>query len=100
MKTKKQGRGELTRRVDDKAKELLGRSITLPELRLMPYVHYEAMNSHRLNQRKVNDEEWKIIAQWELAGYITTREFMTITKKFYDALYEILYLAYVDIDKD
>ena len=38
MEKETQGRGQLTQRVQDAAKRLLSREITVHELRLMPYV--------------------------------------------------------------
>jgi len=105
MKNKQQKRGELTRRVDDKAKECLGSAITIDEMRLMPYLQYRTMNEQTIDPRKVNDEEMAILDGWQKKGYIkldrrSSFPRLTVSKKFHDAMSEILWLAYVDIDND
>jgi len=96
----KQGRGQLTRRVADKSKELLGYEITLSELRLMPYVHYLTMNEQKVSHHKVNEDEIKILDMWVTKEFIGGDYFtkLNVTKNFYNALCEILYLSYVDIN--
>jgi len=102
----KQTRGALTRRVADMSKKTLGYEITLTELRLMPYIQYRAMNERTISWPQVNDDETSVLRQWEDKGFLkidtnTARNpRFTLTKKFYDALSEILYLAYVDITED
>lgn len=101
---KNQKRGELTERVSKKAKDMLGREITRVELRLMPYIHYRANNEQTIDMERVNDDEISIMSKWEAAGWMkldrrSSRPRLTITKKFYDAMNEILWLAYVDVDK-
>lgn len=96
-----QGRGQLTDRVQEKAKELLGREISLRELRLMPYLQYCLMNSQHLDPAKVSDEERMILAKWRELGYITGgASAMWIDKKFWDCIHELLFLAYVDISRE
>ena len=94
----KQGRGALTRRVADKSKEMLGREITLTELRLMPYIQYELMNNRRVSVDRMNGDEISVLNDWLLAGWLTELSPLKTSKKFYDAMCEILYLAYVDIN--
>jgi hypothetical protein len=66
----KQGRGELTDRVQEKAVEMFGREITLRELRLMPYIQHTMMNNQRIEPAKLNGEERDVLQQWREAGHI------------------------------
>ena len=94
-----QGRGMLTDRVKKKAKELLGYEITQKELRLMPYIQYTMMNEQKIDIRRVNGEEREILSRWRKKGYIEGgASGLSITKQFWDAINEILFLGYVDIE--
>lgn len=90
-------RGQLTPAINKVAQDKLGREITQRELRLMPYVHYQAMNGMNVEPNKVNSEERAILMQWKQEGYIANPSTaLSITKAFYDAMNEILWLGYVD----
>ena len=92
-------RGQLTKRVAAKAKELLGRDINTTELRLMPYLQYQMMNEQCIDPIKCNDDDRKILSKWREVRYIEGgASGLGITKKFWDIINEILFLAYVDID--
>ena len=96
-----QTRGKLTQRVQDKAKELLGHELTVPELRLLPYLDYQAKNEQRLSRAQLNEEENEILRKWYAEGYIDGGYHrLQLSKKFYDAIQQILWLAYVEIDKN
>jgi hypothetical protein len=91
-------RGRLTDEVARIAKDVLGHEISLRELRLMPYIQYTMMNEQRLDPRKINDEERKILSVWRDRGYIEGGAAgLSITKEFWDAINEILFYSYVDI---
>ncbi len=93
-----QTRGVLTQRIKDKSKELLGYEISAKELRLMPYVQYQMMNAQRIDPSKISSEEREIWQIWKEAGYVDGgMSGMQMTKEFYDALCEILFLGYIDI---
>lgn len=93
-----QGRGELTSRIKNKSKELLGYEITVRELRLMPYVLDRMMNTRKIDPNCVNGEEREILSKWRTAGYIEGgASEMTITKEFWSIITEIVYLGYVDL---
>jgi hypothetical protein len=100
MKKETQGRGQLTQRVQEAAKRLLGREITVRELRLMPYVQYLMVNEQKLDIEKINQEEREILSYWRKNGYLYggVGERMEITREFWNILCEIIWLAYVDID--
>lgn len=96
-----QGRGELTKRVQETAKVLLGREITVRELRLMPYICNIMQNTPVIDQRKINDEERDIIDQWFnddwLDGTVVNPR---ITEKYWMAFNALLFLAYVDLSAE
>ena len=88
-------RGMLTKEVKAVSKKLLGYSITLKELRLIPYVQYVMVNDQRIEREKINDEERDILDGWETKGFLNRDDGLSITKKFWDAMCEILYVSYV-----
>lgn len=100
MKKETQGRGQLTQRVQEAAKRLLGREITVRELRLMPYVQYLMVNEQKLNIEQINQEEREILSYWRKNGYLYggVGERMEITREFWNILCEIIWLAYVGRD--
>ena len=93
-----QGRGQLTQRIKDKSKELLGYEIDQRELRLMPYVQYVMMNNQKIDIRHINSEERQILSKWRKAGHIEGGAGgLGITRRFWEILCEILFLGYVDL---
>jgi len=95
-----QKRGQLTDRIREKAKELLGYEISQTELRLMPYVQYVMLNGQRIEPIHINSDDRKILSKWRKAGYIEGGvSGLLITKEFWDIINELLFLGYVDITK-
>lgn len=105
-----QKRGQLTDRIKTKSAELLGYEISQVELRLMPYIQYQLVNDQKLKPESLNKQEREILAKWVNMGYIldgvsecTGRPMMsegaklTVTKRFWDSILEILWLGYVDL---
>ncbi len=93
-----QKRGELTKRVQAKAVELLGREITVLELRLMPYVSHCLINDRYIDQRRVNDEERVLLDGWLDAGWLQGAQYnLGVSHEFWTHMAEIIYLAYVDL---
>lgn len=89
-------RGALTQSIKDKSKELLGYEIGVRELRLMAYAQYVMMNEQRIDPNKINQEERGILSKWRAAGHMEGgASGMAITKEFWNALCEILWLGYV-----
>lgn len=98
---KKFGRGLLTTAVQDTSQIMLGRGITQKELRLVPYIHYVMTNDRKLDPRKINQEERKIIQKWKEQGHVEGGACgLAITKHFWDFICEILFLAYVAYDNE
>lgn len=92
------GRGALTERVQEKAREHLGREISTRELRLIPYIQYLLVNDGRLEERKVNDEEIGIIENWAEKGWISgvIEEKQVVSESFWKAMNDILWVSYVN----
>jgi hypothetical protein len=92
------GRGALTEQIISIAKKYLGvDDFTTAELRLMPYIQYVMMNEQRLDPRKLSVGERDILSTWRNNGWIEGDvSGMNISKKFWDAMNEILWLGYVN----
>lgn len=93
-----QGRGQLTQRIKDKSKELLGYEIDVRELRLMPYIMTIMMNEQKINPNHVNGEERIILSKWREAGHTEGgASGLRLTEEFWNILCEIVRLGYVDL---
>jgi len=94
-----QKRGQLTQRIKDKSKELLGYEINVMELRLMPYILTVMMNSQRIDPRKCTQDDRNILQKWREAGHIEGgASGLQIMEEFWNIICEIVRLGYVDID--
>ena len=95
-------RGQLTEQIKAYSKMKMGYEIGVSELRLMPYIQYYMMNSHKLDSPRLNDIGIGILDRWQACGYITGPLYessgLHITKDFWDIICEICYMGYVDID--
>ena len=98
----RQGRGELTERIEQKSHEVLGHAVCQTELRFMAYVHYTLMNSRRIDPERIDADEVMLLNDWFRAGRMSTDKDnnLVCTKEFWDAMSEILYLGYVDLKED
>lgn len=89
-------RGQLTAQIKQRVQELLGYEITQAELRLIPYVHYVMLNKQEIEPRKINSEERAILSNWRERGFIEGGAAgMAISRQFWDAMNELLWLSYV-----
>ena len=101
-----QKRGQLTDRIIKKSEELLGYAIPQQELRLMAYVQCVIVNAQLISSSSlhidiatINNDERKILSKWRKTGHIKGgASQMSITKEFWDAICELVFLGYVDID--
>lgn len=92
-------RGMITDEIKRCSHELLGYEIDCAELRLMPYVQYVMMNEQRVDPIRMKPNERKILSKWREMNFIEGgASGMIVSKAFWDALHEILWLGYVDID--
>lgn len=93
-----QSRGELTERIKEKSRELLGYEIGVTELRLLPYVQYIMVNEQIIDIRKINQEEREILEKWRTKEFVEGgASGLAMTKDFWDAICEIVFLGYVDL---
>lgn len=93
-----QKRGQLTERIKQKSVELFGYEISQKELRLMPYILYEAQNNKRANN--VNEEEQKILSSWIDKGFLLITGFgniLSVSEEFWNKAHQIIFLGYVDL---
>ncbi len=94
-----QKRGQLTDRIKEKSKELLGEEITVRELRLLPYIQYVMVNEQKIDPNKINAEERGILSKWKTAGYMEGgASGLKISKWFWVVMCELIFLGYVDIN--
>lgn len=93
-----QKRGQLTERIKQKSKELLGYEMDQTELRLMPYILSVMLNEQKIDPSKINGADRKILRKWKDAGHIEGGICgLLITKEFWDIICAILFLGYVDL---
>ena len=93
-----QQRGQLTDRIREKSKELLGYEITQQELRLMPYLQYQMVNEQRINPNSIHIEERKLLSKWRELGYIEEgASGLGMTKEFWNIISELIFLGYVEL---
>lgn len=89
-------RGQLTTLIKQRAQELLGYEISQTELRLIPYAHHTMLNSQAIDPCRINGEERAILGDWRERGFIEGGAAgMAITREFYDAMNELIWLGYV-----
>ncbi len=94
-------RGQITDNIKKTSARLLGYEITQAELRLMPYVQYVMVNEQVIEPRKVNQEERGILSKWREKGYIEGgASGLSMTKEFFCAICEIIWLGYVAFESE
>jgi hypothetical protein len=91
------GRGQLTNKIKTVALKELGIiDLSVTALRLMPYIQYTMMNGQKIDPTHINPEERKILKEWKEQGWMEGgMTGLSISKKFWDAMNEILWLGYV-----
>ena len=94
-----QKRGQLTNRIKQESKKLLGYEIGIEELRLMPYILFVMQNEQRIDPNKLNRDDRAILSKWRKAKHIEGgASGLGITEQFWNILCRIVFLGYVDID--
>jgi len=89
-------RGQLTDKIQELAKDFLGREITTKELRLYPYLDYVMKNEQKIEPRRVNQEERDILQKLREGNHIEGgASGLSMTKEFYDYINQVLWLGYV-----
>lgn len=96
-------RGSLSKKVQNKAKELIGRELSRDELRLIPYMQYVMVNDQKIDICKLNGKDEKIMREWNEANYYYAIQYgseesyrLVITKELWNFMCEILFIAYVE----
>ena len=95
----KQIRGQLTDRIKKCSKKMLGYEIDEIDLRFMAYFHFVMINEQQIDKTKMKRGERALLLNWKLKGYVTEKgaHKLKVTKKFWNALCEIIFLGYVDL---
>ncbi len=90
-------RGQLNDEVQKIAEKELGRPLSCrAELRMLPYLDFLMKNEQRIDPRKINSEERVILQELKKQGHIRGGVCgLSMTKEFYDAIQQILWIAYV-----
>ena len=90
-------RGQVTPAIKELAKKLLDiEDISTDELRLMPYIQYVMINEQKLQPQLMNPSDRKIFARWKANGWVDGgMTGLRITKDFWDAITEIIWVSYV-----
>lgn len=90
-------RGMLTEELQQKSQAFLKRHITIPELRLYPYIDYCIKNACQgWDYTKLNEKEMKILTMLMQEHHIVhSPEKIIISREFYDFIQDILAISYV-----
>jgi hypothetical protein len=91
-------RGALTAEARYVAISRLDWDINTEQLRLLPYIQYLLMNDQGLEPSRISAEERPILAMFRERGWLeggASRK-LKVTKEFWDAMNEILWLTYVN----
>ncbi len=89
-------RGVVTKEIQEKSKEMIGREINGRELRLLAYIQYVMVNNQRIEINKINADEREILKKWKEENFIEGgASGLSITKEFWDFISDILWLGYV-----
>ena len=66
----------------------------------MAYVQYVMVNEQKINPNMCNRDDRKILQKWRKKNFIDGGILeLSITKEFWDAMCEILFLGYVDLSE-
>lgn len=89
-------RGQLTPRIAAFGQAAFGHEFTQRDLRLIPYLHSVIVNRGEIDMRKINEEEWKRLQQWEDAGLlvIVGDTITRVTPRLWMAINHLLWLGY------
>ena len=89
------GRGKLTEKIQEIARYRIGREITTTELRLYPYLDFVIKNDQKIDERRINNEEKKLLYILMQEKHIDNLNFLSMSKEFYYYIQEVLWEAYV-----
>ena len=96
-------RGALTPAIQAAAKYMIGREISLKELRLIPYIQYQLFNEQTIDIQRIDADEREILQSWKKNGWVAggaSAHSLEVSKPFWDFMCEVLYLGYVGDGSD
>lgn len=88
-------RGMLTEKVQELAKEYLGREITLTELRLYPFIDYCIKNGGYMDRSKLSREEIDILHGYDEVKCQRNHGYIYVSKDFYEYIQKVLWESYI-----
>ena len=88
-------RGMITGEIKERSKELLGYEITQAELQFMSYIQYVLKDIPPRIDRATMKAERAIIQKWIDKRFIIRKDPLTVTKTFWNAMCELIWLAFV-----
>lgn len=105
IQKRENGRGTFTPKIHELSEKLLGRQMTITELRLLPYLDSCIKDFNILGNKlfgpKVNDDEIEFIHWLEEQGHVLWQgDKIMVTKEFYDFMKEVLWESYVELYLD
>jgi metal-responsive CopG/Arc/MetJ family transcriptional regulator len=89
-------RGELTEKVQELAKEYLGREISLTELRLYPFIDYCLKNGGYMDRSKLSREELEMLLGYDADKLQRNHGYIYVSKDFYEYMQKVLWEAYIE----
>ena len=88
----------MTDELAKKGESILGHPMTATELRLIPYVHYCAVNQQSIDRSRTNQEEHEILRGWTDRGLCRCFPFnveVAPSNNFWQFMCDVLFDAYV-----
>lgn len=96
-------RGHLTPEAVAYWKEATNRELTVTELRLMPFIQYTVMNGGKLEGKRINADERKVLTSLQVNAWIVFRRMpgqpgwyrLGVSQAFWERMNHVLLLTYV-----
>ena len=89
-------RGQLTEKVQELAREYLGREISVIELRLYPFIDYCIKNGGYMDRHKLSREEIDILHAYDEDKCKRSQGYVYVSKDFYEYIQKVLWESYVE----
>lgn len=90
-------RGGLTDKIQELAKEYLGREITQKELRLYPFIDYCIKNGGYMDRQKLDSEELDILHSYKKSDLHRDCGYVWVSRAFYDYMQKVLWESYIEL---
>lgn len=93
----KENRGRLTEEVQELATTLLGREISVRELRLMPYFIHLGMDGAIVHRGRLFDGDREVMDMWNKEGRVICKvgDVPKISYEFWNIMAKIVHKSYV-----